>query len=251
VATGTSSSFDQALRAVRDVEGWMTDAQARRLWDRAEAVGPDGRIVEIGSFRGRSAIVIAKAAAPGVEVIAIDPHGGNDRGPQEIKADAVTGEADHERFHANLQAAGVNERIRHVRMPSQDVGREVADPIEMLYIDGAHRYGPARDDIRDWGERVEIGGTMLIHDSFSSIGVTFAIFSQLLFSNQLRYVGRSGSLAEYRRERVGFRARLASAGHQLAQVPWFVRNVIIKVLLVLHLRPLTRLFGHTTGNWPY
>ena len=47
-----------------------------------------GRIVEIGSFRGRSMIVLASAAAPGVELVAIDPHGGSDRGPQEIEADA-------------------------------------------------------------------------------------------------------------------------------------------------------------------
>jgi predicted O-methyltransferase YrrM len=247
----TTASFDDALRAVRDVEGWMTDAQARRLWDRAIAVGANGHIVEIGSFRGRSAIVLAKAAAPAVEVVAIDPHGGNDRGPQEIKADAERGEGDHDQFHANLEAAGVDERIRHVRLASQDVGQEVADPIDMLYIDGAHRYGPARDDIRDWGERVAANGTMLIHDSFSSVGVTFAILSQLLTSKEFRYVGRSSSLAEYHREHVTSGARWKNIARQLGQLPWFIRNVIIKTLLVAHLKPLTRLFGHTTGDWPY
>jgi hypothetical protein len=37
--------FDEALTAVRDVEGWMTDAQARRLWNTAQSVPPGGRIV--------------------------------------------------------------------------------------------------------------------------------------------------------------------------------------------------------------
>ncbi len=244
-------SFDDTLRAVRDVEGWMTDEQARRLWDRAAAVGAKGRIVEIGSYRGRSAIVLAKAAAPAVEVIAIDPHSGNDRGPQQIKGDAIEGERDHQQFHANLEAAGVVQRIRHVRMPSQDVGREVADPIDMLYIDGAHRYGPARDDIHEWGQRVNDDGTMLIHDSFSSIGVTLAILTQLLSGKRFRYVGRSGSLAEYHREQLSIGARLRNAGRQLVQLPWFLRNVIVKLLLVLHLEPLTRLLGHKTGDWPY
>ena len=246
-----TGGFDAALRAVRDVEGWMTDDQARRLWDRAQEVAGSGRIVEIGSFRGRSAIVLAKAADPTVEVVAIDPHFGSDRGPQEIKADAARGDSDFDRFHANLRAAGVEERIHHVRLPSQEAGTEVGAPVDLLYIDGAHRYGPARDDIRDWGARVAHGGTMLIHDSFSSIGVTFAILSQLLSSTRFRYVGRSGSLAEYRRERLPFGGRVRSAGRQLLQLPWFVRTVIIKVLLTLHLRPVTRLFGHTTGDWPY
>ena len=43
----------------------------------------NGTIVEIGSFQGRSTIVLASAAPSGVEIIAIDPHAGNDRGPQE------------------------------------------------------------------------------------------------------------------------------------------------------------------------
>jgi len=38
---------------------------------------------------------------------------------------------------------------------------------------------------------------------------------------------------------------------QLAQLPWFVRSVLIKVLLVLRLKPLTRLLRHRSGEWPY
>src|SRR5436309_4893603 len=99
-------SFDEALHAVAGVEGWMTDAQARRLWDRARTLEPGGTVVEIGSYRGRSAIVLARAAREGVEVVAIDPHAGNDRGPQQIHGTADEGEADHCSFLANLERAG-------------------------------------------------------------------------------------------------------------------------------------------------
>src|SRR4051794_29450787 len=99
------SEFSTTLDAVAGVEGWMTDAQARRLWDRARAVAAGGRIVEIGSFRGRSTIVLATAAADAVEVVAIDPHAGNDRGPQEIAGYEDEAEQDHEVFHKNLAAA--------------------------------------------------------------------------------------------------------------------------------------------------
>src|SRR4051794_25178164 len=110
-ATETVTAGD-ALAAVSGVEGWLTDAQARRLWDAASAPRPAGAIVEIGSFRGRSAIVLALA---GGDVVAIDPHAGSDRGPQEIAADADRGEQDVAAFLANLQAAGVARRVRHVR----------------------------------------------------------------------------------------------------------------------------------------
>ena len=247
----TTAGFDEALRVVADVRGWMTDDQARRLWDRAAVVPAGGRIVEIGSYQGRSAIVLARAALPDVEVVAIDPHAGNDRGPQEIHGELSEGEQDHQAFLANLDRAGVGDRVRHVRRPSQDATDDVAGPIDLLYIDGAHRYGPAHDDIRLWGDRVPAGGTILIHDSFCSIGVTGAIATQLLTRPDVRFVGRVGSLAEYRREEPETGGRWRSVGRQLAQLPWFVRSVIIKVLLVLHLRPVTRLLGHRSGEWPY
>jgi predicted O-methyltransferase YrrM len=229
----------------------MTDAQARRLWEGASAVPAAGRIVEIGSFRGRSTIVLATAAAEGVEVVAIDPHAGNDRGPQEIEGFEDEAEQDHKVFHANLEAAGVDERVRHVRKFSDDALGEVNGPIDLLYIDGAHRYGPARADIRRWGARVRPGGTLLIHDSFSSIGVTLALLTSMVTSRDFRYVGRSTSMAEYRRGRTTRQDQLASAARQLAQLPWFARNVLIKVLITAKLGRFTRYLGHNSGDWPY
>ena len=108
-------------------------------------------------------------------MVAIDPHAGNDRGPAADPGAADEGQADHEVFLANLAAAGVRDRIRHVRRPSEEAHQDVTGEIDVLYIDGAHRYVPARDDIRGWGARVAAGGTLLIHDSFSSIGVTLAL----------------------------------------------------------------------------
>jgi Methyltransferase domain len=195
--------------------------------------------------------VLARAAPAGVDVVAIDPHAGNDRGPQEIHGSSDEGERDHEAFVGNLERAGVRDRVRHVRAPSQLAGAEVPGPIDLLYIDGAHRYRPARDDIRAWGARVADGGTLLIHDSFCSIGVTGAILRELLASPTLRYVGRVGSLAEYRHLPTSGADRWRSAGRQLAQLPWFAKSVLVKVLLTLRLRPLTRLLGHRGGQWPY
>ena len=229
----------------------MTDAQAQRLWDRASAVDGGGRIVEIGSFRGRSTIVLASAATPHVEVVAIDPHAGTDRGPQEIEGFVDEAEQDHDVFHANLRAAGVDDRVRHVRRFSDDALGDVDGPVDLLYIDGAHRFQPALADIRRWGDRVAPGGTLLIHDSFSSIGVTLALLRSLVTSREFRYVGRSTSMAEYRRQPVAGTARLSNAAHQLAQLPWFARNVVIKVLITAKLGRFTRFLGHRTADWPY
>jgi predicted O-methyltransferase YrrM len=233
---GRVAGFEAAWAVARDVEGWLTEAQARRLFAAAAAVAPGGRVVEIGSFRGRSAIVLASA---GADVVCVDPHAGSDRGPREIAADAGRGDADLEAFRANLARAGVAARVRHVRAFSDAALGEVPGPVDVLFIDGAHRIVPARADIRRWGDRVRPGGRMLVHDAWSSIGVTLALLTTTVPGRRWRYVGRERSLAEFVREDV---RGAGNAARQLRELPWFARNVVLKALIAARLR---------RGPWPY
>jgi len=245
-------SLAEALAAVQHVDGWLSYDQVARLYAAAADVRPGEQVVEIGSFRGRSTIVLACAVPDDVMVVAIDPHAGNDRGPQEISGYAHEAQDDHQVFISNVAAAGVADRVRHVREFSDQAQDAVKGRIALLFIDGAHRYAPARSDICTWGARVQPGGSLLIHDSFSSVGVTLAICRELLFGAQFRYVGRSRSLAEYRLDLPpGRRVRAANALSQLAQLPWFAKNIALKLLLTLGLSGLVkRLTGHA-AEWPY
>ncbi len=245
-------SFDEALEAVEQVDGWMSPDQAQRLYNAAAGTHQGETIVEIGSFRGRSTIVLASAAPAGVQIVAIDPHAGNDRGPQEIDGFEAAAATDHDVFNANLAAAGVAERVQHIRSFSDVAHNEVVGELAVLYVDGAHRYSPARSDIREWGRRVAPGGTLLIHDSFSSVGVTLAIIRELMFGSRWRYIGRARSLTEYRADLDGtWRSRVGNAGRQLLQLPWFVKNLLIKVLLTLKLGGVLEKLTGRDPQWPY
>ncbi|MEP7202154.1 MAG: class I SAM-dependent methyltransferase [Ilumatobacteraceae bacterium] len=245
-------SLAELLVALEGVDGWLSADQAARLHDAAAATRSGDQIVEIGSFRGRSTIVLAAAASDGVTIVAIDPHAGNDRGPQEISGFEIEAASDYEVFTANLASAGVSDRVQHVREFSDRAHDAVSGPIAVLYIDGAHRYAPARHDIRTWGERVAPSGTLLIHDSFSSVGVTLAIARELVFSRRFRYVGRSRSLSEYRADLDGlWKSRTLNALCQTAQLPWFMKNIALKVLLKLRLGGLMKRVIGYTPEWPY
>ena len=116
---------------------------------------------------------------------------------------------------------------------------EVPGPVDVLFVDGAHRFGPARADLVRWGERVRPGGRMLVHDAWSSVGVTLALLTTTVFARRWRYVGRAGSLAEFVRDDAdGARGAL----RQLRELPWFARNLAVKALIVGRL---------LRGPWPY
>jgi predicted O-methyltransferase YrrM len=244
--------LDSALAAIGGVEGWLSEGQARRLWHAGREVRAPGQIVEIGSFRGRSTIVLSRAAPEGVRVVAVDPHGGGDRGPQEITPDAQRGESDNRAFRDNLERAGVNGMVRHVRRMSNEALGDVDGRIDLLYVDGAHRYAPARDDIAAWGARVPVGGTLLVHDAYNAIGVMLAQLRLLFGSSSWRYVGRTRSLAQYRREDLSPAGRLRNLARQAIDLPYFARNGLIKVAMVARLRPVARLLGLPDEDaWPY
>lgn len=243
--------FAAALAATAEVGGWLTPAQARRLWERARALRPGSRIVEIGSFHGRSTIVLARARLEGSELIAIDPHAGGDRLPQTSRHEPPEGQRDFLTFRANLRRADVESHVIHVRSRSLEALPLVAGEVDLLFIDGAHRYQAVRADIERWGARVPPAGTMLLHDSFNAIGVTLAQLRTLVFSTEWRYCGRSGSLAEYRRESVSATESVVGAARQLGQLGYFVRSLAIKAALVARMRPLARALGHRMDAWPH
>jgi len=229
-----ASSFDAAFGHARPIGGWLTEAQARLLWDEASSVPPDGLVVEIGSHQGRSTVVLAST---GARVVAIDPFVG---GPM------FGGAATKQKFLANLATAGVSDRVELREARSTELRPGWREPIRFLYIDGKHDYWTVSDDLR-WISFLPSGGRVAIHDAFSSIGVTLALLRHVLFSPRLRYLRRTGSLALFE---VGS-PRRADRLRFVAQLPWWLRNVGIKILLRLRLRPLARLVGHTDRYDPY
>jgi predicted O-methyltransferase YrrM len=233
------TTFADVFESVRDIDGWLTADQARLLYDRAAALAPGAVIVEIGSHHARSTIVLAKAA-PEAKIVAIDPYEEAEPRPRDL-----------ERFEANLERAGVRSQVRHVHASSTAALGLVSGAIDLLYIDGAHDLRTARADIQGWGARVREGGTLLIHDSFSSVGVTLAEIMSLFLGGRFRYVGRSRTLAEYRREPVSLTGRAVNASRQAVSLPWFLRNVAVKAALVARAPSLARLLGHSDDVFPY
>jgi predicted O-methyltransferase YrrM len=227
-------AFDTVFGHAREIGGWLKIEQARTLWEQAAAVSADGTIVEIGSHQGRSTVILAAARA---RVVAIDPF---------VTGAMFGGLPTREKFLSNIELAGVAPRVELKQAKSTELRPAWRDPIDFLYIDGKHDYWTLSDDLR-WAEFLPSGGRVAIHDAFSSIGVTLGLLHHVLPSRRLRYLSRTGSLALFEVGRPTGADRL----RMLGELPWWIRNVGIKVLLRLKLYPLARLAGHHDTADPY
>lgn len=232
------SAFDDAWRRCDEIPGWLKKGQAQMLYDEAMALPAGGMVLEIGSHQGRSTVVLGTAARQrSGTVLAVDPF---------VDGRLFGGHPTRVKFEQNVRSAGLAEVVTLVPEYSTRARPGWSQPFDLLYIDGKHDYWTFTDDLR-WKGFLPEGGRILVHDAFSSIGVTLGILAKVLLARDLRYIDRSDSLARFEKRAPSLKDRLRIIG----ELPGWVRNVGIKVLLRLRLRPLARLFGHDSPYDPY
>lgn len=234
----TVRSFPSVWAVASTAQGWLTSAQGELLWNEARSLAAGATVLEIGSFEGRSTMVLGSAVAgQGGHVVAVDPfvHDWKFGDPQTRL-----------KFERHIADAGLGDVVELEAEFSTRLRPRWTRALDMLFIDGKHDLWTVRDDLL-WVRHVAAGGPVLVHDCFSSVGVTLAILLHVLPKNDLRYEGRVGSTAIFRHEapRVSDRLRI------LKELPWWARNIFVKVLLRLHLRPVAALLGHRSPYDPY
>lgn len=144
------------FRFPADVDGWLTFDEGRALFDLARGK----RVLEIGSYCGRSTICLAQSAR---SVVAVDPHDG--RGTPRVKDTLET-------FGRNTIRHGFNGQITPVVGTIADAP---GGPFDLAFIDGSHDCHAVRNDIAGSLERLAPGGLLAFHDYKRDPGVTRAV----------------------------------------------------------------------------
>jgi predicted O-methyltransferase YrrM len=148
---------DDIARGVASVEGWLSEAEGRTLFEAACQTQNRGAIVEIGSWKGRSTIWLAAGAhvARANPILAIDPHHGS---PEHRSADTLRD------FQTNVARMGLSNMVVPIVKSSEQAAADVDGPVELLFIDGDHRSESVAHDAELWLPRLIIGGTVMFHD---------------------------------------------------------------------------------------
>ncbi len=202
------------------------------------ALAPGSVVVEIGSHRGRSTVVLGAAAKTvGATVTAIDPF---------VEGKLFGGPATRGIFEQNIMKAGLDGVVSLRPVPSDRARAQWAGTVDLLYIDGKHDYWTVVDDLR-WRLVCGRDARVLVHDSFCSVGVTSALLHRVVGKGELRYLGRETTMAEFDLAV----PTPADRRRVLAELPWFARNVIIKAALRLRAKRLLVRLGHDSPDDPY
>lgn len=142
------------------IEGWLGSQEAHLLHTIASEIEPPQVIVEIGAYRGRSTIALAKGAR--VPVYSIDIH------QQQPGDNFAFSDEDRAVWTANVLKAGVAGKVRPINLPSQNVPDAwTGEPVGFLFIDGAHSYDAILGDLEGWLPVMALNGRVAFHDSNS------------------------------------------------------------------------------------
>ena len=190
-AKGEQDELDPHLDLAMDIEGQIIREELRKLMELVIKTESGLVIVEIGSFRGRSATALGLAVKLGNKnsVYAVDPYVefegvfGGKFGPQ-----------DRSELYRNLFRAGVGDAVGVISLPSTAAAKSWSERnIGLLWIDGDHRYEAVRADLDAWHPFVVQGGTIAFHDTHTE-GVQRAI-EESVKAGMLRFVGKLNHLS--------------------------------------------------------
>ena len=142
----------QENRAWQDVRGWLLPEAAEELYRCASMANPNGYIVEIGSYSGKSTLCIARALEDNTKR-------GNTR--QMVAVD-VKFQPD---FADNLTQFGLYSYVNIMENTSLDVAENWGKPVSFLYIDGHHGKAHAYADFMVWDTLIMLDGIVALDDT--------------------------------------------------------------------------------------
>lgn len=197
---------ERLFALAEQVQGFMPADEGRALYDAALRYLGGGIGVEIGTYCGKSTLLLGAAAQQtGGVVYTVDHHHGSEEHQagweyhDASMVDEVTGLFDTlPTFRRALDTARLDEHLVAIVGKSPLVARGWRAPLRFLFIDGGHSEAAANQDFDGWAKWVDIGGALVIHDVFPDPKdggrPPYYIYCRALDSGQFREVSATGSL---------------------------------------------------------
>ncbi|MGV9286135.1 class I SAM-dependent methyltransferase [Streptomyces sp. NPDC003719] len=204
----------EILAAFDAAKGFMPAHEGLALYAAAAEAGGLGLpLLEVGTYCGRSTLLLADAARrAGVTALTVDHHRGSEEqqpgweyhDPETV--DAELGVMDTlPTFRRTLHRAGLEEHVVALVGHSPRVAAVWNSPLGLVFVDGGHTDEHANADYEGWAPHVADGGLLAIHDVFPDPADEFTgqapyrVYLRALASGAFTEVSATDSLRVLRR----------------------------------------------------
>lgn len=183
------------LQKILELPGMLTQSESEYLWELARLNPGKGVIVEVGSFKGKSTILLARGsmAVNGEPVYAIDPH-------KPLAEEGYTEDTEAE-FRRNILQAGVDSHVVPMVMTSEQAAKGWNRPVRLLWIDGDHRYDSVKLDFHLWEPHVVEGGIIAMHDTIRKKGPKRVLWENIFRSDRFERISIVDNITAARKVR--------------------------------------------------
>ncbi|MFI5939449.1 class I SAM-dependent methyltransferase [Streptomyces uncialis] len=204
----------EVLSAFGAAPGFMPRDEGLALHAAAVTAARLGRpLLEVGTYCGRSTILLADAArSAGLTALTVDHHRGSEEqqpGWEYHDPDTVDPEVGLMDtlpvFRRTLYRAGLEEHVVALVGRSPQIAALWNTPLGLVFIDGGHSDEHATADYEGWAPHLVPGGLLVIHDVFPDPvdimtgQAPYRVHLRALASGAFEETGATGSLRVLRR----------------------------------------------------
>ncbi|MFG2875948.1 class I SAM-dependent methyltransferase [Streptomyces sp. NPDC048337] len=206
----------ETLAAFEAAKGFMPVREGLALYEAAAQAAALGLpLLEVGTYCGRSTILLADAAREaGVPAITVDHHRGSEEQQpgweyhDPTVVDPEIGLMDTlPTFRRTLHRAGLEDHVIAIVGRSPQVAAAWGGPLGFVFIDGGHTDEHATADYEGWAPHLAPGGTLVIHDVFPDPAdggqAPYRVYLRALASGAFEEVSVTDSLRVLRRTSSG------------------------------------------------
>ena len=159
---GGRSNYDfTGIAQWEQIQGWFHLHKAVAIQSAVKQLPPGSKLVELGSFQGRSSVAIASVMPPNSILYCVDHF----QGMEDYKQWNFDLSNLWQAFSNNIERFGVKDKIRALSMTTS----EAADKFEPEYfdlvlVDAAHDYDSVKTDLLNWYPKLKPGGYLFCDD---------------------------------------------------------------------------------------
>lgn len=164
------SGMIEIVQLMEHIDGWFTSQAGAALYTSALLAPTNLDMVEIGSFKGRSTVLIGFAIKVGSKtgkLYAVDPHLGSEEHQQggTFAHHMPESGSTYDEFLRNIKSCELHEIVVPLRSKSVEAARRWSGAhIGLLFIDGDHSIEGCEGDFLAWDPFLTKGGIILLHD---------------------------------------------------------------------------------------